>query len=155
MLFSKLPSLFSNRLVSLTLISGAVYVMFSLLSFLWQKNTALIAINQQLMGELNQQKQHVTYLNNEKRLLQQQLLASHKKITDTTLQLQQRAKQLTQLKDDHEQIKTWADTTLPAAIKRMHERPAITGTQQFQDWLSTSEFMSTTGKSAKTQSGSQ
>jgi LysB family phage lysis regulatory protein len=59
-----------------------------------------------------------------------------------TAQLQQlrlaesrRDQQWEQLKRDHQELKDWAGTVLPAAVQRLHQRPAITGAAEYQHWL--------------------
>lgn len=57
--------------------------------------------------------------------LQQQTAAAHD-------QLRQRNQQLEKLKRENQQLREWADTALPADIIRLHQRPAVTGSQAYR-----------------------
>lgn len=50
--------------------------------------------------------------------------------------LLQRSAEWEALKREHDDLKEWAETMLPAAARELHQRPAITGARGYRDWVS-------------------
>lgn len=54
----------------------------------------------------------------------------------TQQRLTLRDQQWEQLKHDNADLKAWAQSVLPAAVRQLHQRPAFTGADAYQQWLS-------------------
>jgi hypothetical protein len=54
--------------------------------------------------------------------------------TITTLDV--RKQQIKELKRENAELREWAAAQLPAAARRLRQRPAITGADAYRDWLS-------------------
>lgn len=48
----------------------------------------------------------------------------------------QRERQIEDLKNEIKELQEWADRPLPAAARRLRDRPAITGADAYRKWLS-------------------
>ena len=51
--------------------------------------------------------------------------------------------------------KAWADAQLPDAIRRLHQRPASSGSAEYRRWLSTRDPVPVTREQPHQQSGDQ
>ncbi|AQZ95465.1 Rz-like lysis system protein LysB [Halopseudomonas phragmitis] len=49
--------------------------------------------------------------------------------------------QIEDLKRENEELRQWADQPLPAAARRLRQRPAITGAADYQAWLSSRDAL--------------
>ncbi|MGI2144457.1 Rz-like lysis system protein LysB [Shewanella frigidimarina] len=56
-----------------------------------------------------------------------------------------------ELKSELSDVKAWADTLLPSAINRLHQRPAISGSAEYRRWLSTRDPLSVAGQQSNQQ----
>jgi LysB family phage lysis regulatory protein len=56
--------------------------------------------------------------------------------TQLRLGLANREQQIEVLKRENSDLRLWASQPLPAAARRLRERPAITGAAAYRDWLS-------------------
>jgi LysB family phage lysis regulatory protein len=56
--------------------------------------------------------------------------------TQLRLGLANREQQIEVLKRENSYLRLWASQPLPAAARRLRERPAITGAAAYRDWLS-------------------
>lgn len=65
--------------------------------------------------------------------------------------LAQRERQIEDLKHEIKELQEWADRPLPAAARRLRERPAITGADAYRKWLSGSGAVHPPGNSADQQ----
>jgi len=61
------------------------------------------------------------------------------------------ARQLTiqELRRENAELRDWADQLLPAAARRLRQRPAITGAADYQHWLSRRDALSTAAGGAE------
>jgi LysB family phage lysis regulatory protein len=50
--------------------------------------------------------------------------------------LSARERQIQELKRENADLRQWAEQPLPAAARRLRQRPAITGAAAYRDWLS-------------------
>ena len=50
------------------------------------------------------------------------------------------------LEQENEQLKMWSNTRLPDPVIRLRQRPALTGSAAYQDWLSARDAMPVTGE---------
>lgn len=50
--------------------------------------------------------------------------------------LANRERTIEELKRENEELRNWADQPLPDAARRLRERPALTGSAAYRDWLS-------------------
>jgi len=84
--------------------------------------TESLMVRMQELDELQQQADtnQQAYLT-----LQQQISATHD-------QLRRRTRQLEKLKRENQPLREWADTALPADIIRLHQRPALTGSEAYR-----------------------
>ena len=64
------------------------------------------------------------------------------KAEQTSALLRQRQRRIEELKRENEDLRHWADTSLPADIIRLRERPALTGGAAYRQWLSASDAVS-------------
>ena len=64
------------------------------------------------------------------------------------LGLADRRRQIEDLKRENEDLKNWADQSLPDAARRLRERPVVTGADAYRDWLSRSGAVHPAGDSA-------
>jgi len=55
---------------------------------------------------------------------------------DLRRELDVRKQQIKELKRENTELREWADAQLPAAARRLRQRPAITGAAAYRDWLS-------------------
>jgi len=85
---------------------------------LTQKNSQLIALN--ILVQTSNREQMKLYAAAE----------------ETSALLQQRQRQIEELTHENETFRRWAAASLPDAVIRLRQRPAITGGQSFRDWLS-------------------
>lgn len=53
------------------------------------------------------------------------------------------------LKDEDSEVRSWADTVLPAGVVRLQQRPAITGAAGYDQYLRTRDALHTTGQPAQ------
>lgn len=60
-----------------------------------------------------------------------------------------------QLKRDYQGLKDWADTVLPAAVERLHQRPELTGAAEYQHWLQQSGGLHSAPEQPADQRGSE
>ncbi|ACO79897.1 Phage P2 LysB-like protein [Azotobacter vinelandii CA] len=51
-------------------------------------------------------------------------------------ELARRRTQIEELKHENQELREWAAQPLPAAARRLRERPALTGADAYRDWLS-------------------
>lgn len=61
--------------------------------------------------------------------------------------LAQRERQIEDLKHEIKELQEWADRPIPAAARRLRERPAITGADAYRKWLSGSGAVHPSGDS--------
>ena len=68
---------------------------------------------------------------------------------------QYRKNKIEELKSELSDVKAWADTLLPDAIRRLHQRPAISGSAEYRRWLSARDPVPVTREQPHQQSGDQ
>lgn len=68
---------------------------------------------------------------------------------------QYRKNKIEELKRELSDVKAWADDVLPDAIRRLHQRPAISGSAEYRRWLSTRDPVPVTREQPHQQSGDQ
>ena len=56
--------------------------------------------------------------------------------TELRTLLAARQRDIEELKRENEDLRRWADQPLPAAARRLRERPALSGADAYRDWLS-------------------
>lgn len=83
-----------------------------------QKNSQLIALN--ILTQTNSREQTRLYAAAE----------------ETRALLQTRQRHIEDLTREHEAYRRWDNTALPAVAVRLRQRPTITGSQSYRDWLS-------------------
>ena len=70
-------------------------------------------------------------------------------------QQHRRDQQWEQLKREHDDLKGWAESVLPAAVGRLHQRPAITGTAGYRHWLQQGGGLHPAAEQSEPQRGSE
>lgn len=59
--------------------------------------------------------------------------------------LSEREQQIKELQRENAELRQWADQPLPAAARRLRQRPTITGAAGYRDWLSGSGALRAAG----------
>lgn len=59
-----------------------------------------------------------------------------------------RQRDIEELKRENQELRDWADQPLPAAARRLRERPALTGADAYRDWLSRRDAVRAAGDGA-------
>lgn len=85
---------------------------------LTQKNSQLIALN--ILTQTNSRAQTQLYAAAEQ----------------NTRLLRDRQRTIEELKRENEEFRRWADASLPDAVIRLRQRPALTGGESYREWLS-------------------
>lgn len=91
---------------------------------------------QQAAQRIERQATTITALNNtlqDERQAQTGLRTTQNQLR---LGLAKREQQIEELKRENSDLRQWAAQPLPAAARRLRERPAITGAAAYRDWLS-------------------
>ena len=83
----------------------------------------------QLTGE----RDHLTATLTEQRAAQAQLQTTQK---DLRREIDIRRRRIQELEDENADLKAWAGQPLPAAARRLRERPVLTGAMAYREWLS-------------------
>lgn len=78
-------------------------------------------------------------------------LALREQLINVNSHLQQRTRQLETLKHENALIQQWADSPLPTDIQRLQQRPAITGSAAYHQWLSASQRLPSASEPAADQ----
>lgn len=140
----------------LRIIIPVLFVLFTSVGIVWQfhqitdleKKTAADAL------QLNQYAATVTLLAENATAQQhnQQQLAVQQ--TRLQQQLHQRQQTIRNLQHENALYKNWADTELPAVVKRLRQRPALTSARDYQQYLSDVNAVPAAGITADTKRGS-
>lgn len=85
------------------------------------------SVIRQLQGSIEQERTAQTGLRNQQAQLQQQLRHRQRTIEDLT--------------HENEELRTWADVSLPDSARRLRQRPAITGAADYYRHLSSSNAL--------------
>lgn len=59
-----------------------------------------------------------------------------------------RQRDIEELTRENQELRNWADQPLPAAARRLRERPALTGADAYRDWLSRRDAVRAAGDGA-------
>lgn len=95
-----------------------------------------LATKVQLLAEKNSQLIGLSILTETNSREQMRLYAAAEQ---TTALLRNRQRRIEELKRENEDLRRWADTSLPADIIRLRARPALTGGAAYRQWLSESD----------------
>lgn len=90
----------------------------------------------QLTGE----RDHLTATLTEQRAAQAQLQTTQ---TDLRREIDVRKRRIQELEDENADLKAWADQPLPAAARRLRQRPILTGATAYREWLSSGNSLPT------------
>ncbi len=88
----------------------------------------------QLTGE----RDHLTATLTEQRAAQAQLQTTQK---DLRREIDVRKRRIQELEDENADLKAWAGQPLPAAARRLRQRPVLTGAAAYREWLSSSNAL--------------
>jgi len=83
----------------------------------------------QLTGE----RDHLADTLTEQRAAQAQLQTTQK---DLRREIDVRRRRIQELEDENADLKAWAGQPLPAAARRLRQRPVLTGATAYREWLS-------------------
>lgn len=64
---------------------------------------------------------------------------------DLRRELDLRRRRLQELEDENRDLKAWAAQPLPAAARRLRQRPTLDGASAYRDWLSAGDALPATG----------
>jgi len=67
---------------------------------------------------------------------------------DLRRELDLRRRRLQELEDENRDLKAWAAQPLPAAARRLRQRPTLDGAGAYRDWLSAGDALPATGHGA-------
>lgn len=70
-------------------------------------------------------------------------------ITTLRTALATRQRDIEELKRENQELRDWADQPLPAAARRLRERPSLTGADAYRDWLSRRDAVRAAGDGAE------
>ncbi|NMY90063.1 phage lysis regulatory protein, LysB family [Pseudomonas oryzihabitans] len=91
----------------------------------------------QLTGE----RDHLTDTLTEQRAAQARLQTTQK---DLRREIDVRRRRIQELEDENADLKAWAGQPLPAAARRLRERPVLTGATAYREWLSSGNALPAT-----------
>ncbi len=122
-----------------TLLAGGVYALLSLAALYWLYSDLLDTRERagQLELAVAQSQQSINAIQKTAKQNQAAQAALQQSLSDASTLAAMQSQQLEQLKHDFADVKAWADTPLPAAVIRLRQRPAITGSAAYRQWLST------------------
>lgn len=115
--------------IALTM-AGVIYQQQERLSKLQQTQGAML----QSLTQTSQSYFDLKQLSAENQQAQAELRTQLASVSSTS---QYRKNKIEELKRELSDVKAWADTLLPDAIHRLHQRPAINGSAEYRRWLST------------------
>lgn len=67
-------------------------------------------------------------------------------MSEISAAMSKRQARIADLERQNAELRRWSDTRLPDAVRRMHQRPAITGSAGFKSWLSSSSAVPAAGE---------
>lgn len=130
--------------IALTM-AGVIYLQQERLSKLQQTQGSMLQSLTQTSQSYFDLKQRSTENQQAQALLRQQLAS----VNSTS---QYRKNKIEELKRELSDVKAWADTLLPASISQLHQRPAISGGEEYRRWLSTRDPLSVASEQSNQQS---
>ena len=130
--------------IALTM-AGVIYLQQERLNKLQQTQGAML----QSLTQTSQSYFDLKQLSAENQQAQAELRTQLASVNSTS---QYRKNKIEELKRELSDVKAWADTVLPDAIRRLHQRPAIGGSAEYRRWLSTRDPLSVAGEQPNHQS---
>lgn len=130
--------------IALTM-AGVIYLQQERLNKLQQTQGAML----QSLTQTSQSYFDLKQLSAENQQAQAELRTQLASVSSTS---QYRKNKIEELKRELNDVKAWADTLLPDAIHRLHQRPAINGSAEYRRWLSTRDPLSVAGEQSHQQS---
>ena len=109
-------------------------------------NETLREDKEELIGIIDYKNNQLIELDELHRNNEQQLINQKKQLHASDLLNRQYKYQLEQLINENEQLRIWSNNDLPDAIKWMHSRPEITGSDDYQGWLSSRNTLLSSSK---------
>ncbi|ABX50073.1 hypothetical protein Sbal195_2907 [Shewanella baltica OS195] len=133
--------------ITLTM-AGVIYLQQERLNKLQQTQGAML----QSLTQTSQSYFDLKQLSAENQQAQVELRTQLASVNSTS---QYRKNKIEELKRELSDVKVWADAQLPDAIRRLHQRPAISGSAEYRRWLSTRDPVPITLEQPNNQSGDQ
>ena|SRR5688572_22252301 len=99
-----------------------------------------------LITQLQQREQLIATLNQQMRQREQAELALREDLNTARHVMQSREQQRQRSLHDDPQTRQWADSSLPADISRLHQRPAFSSASDYLRWLSGGQLMPYSGQ---------
>ena len=130
--------------IALTM-AGVIYQQQERLNKLLQTQGAML----QSLTQTSQSYFDLKQLSAENQQAQAELRTQLASVNSTS---QYRKNKIEELKRELSDVKAWADTLLPDAIRRLHQRPAISGSAEYRRWLSTRDPLPVAGEQPHQQS---
>ncbi|MCS6236211.1 peptidase [Shewanella baltica] len=137
------------------LIAAAIGIALTMAGVIYQQQERLNKLQQtqgamlQSLTQTSQSYFDLKQLSAENQQAQAELRTQLASVNSTS---QYRQNKIEELKRELSDIKAWADTLLPDAIRRLHQRPAISGSAEYRRWLSTRDPLSVAGEQSHQQS---
>ncbi len=91
--------------------------------------------------QLTSERDHLTDTLTEQRAAQARLQTTQK---DLRREIDVRRRRIQELEDENADLKAWAGQPLPAAARRLRERPVLTGATAYREWLSSGNALPAT-----------
>jgi len=140
------------------LLVAAIGIAFTMAGVIYQQQERLSKLQQtqgsmlQSLTQTSQSYFDLKQLSAENQQAQAELRTQLASVKSTS---QYRKNKIEELKRELSDVKAWADTLLPDAICRLHQRPAISGSAEYRRWLSTRDPLSVAGEQPHQQSRDQ
>jgi LysB family phage lysis regulatory protein len=101
---------------------------------------ATLAAERQQQAEQRIERQAITIATLDQALQTERTAQASLRSTQNLLRqgLSDRETQIQELKRENADLRQWAEQPLPAAARRLRQRPALTGAAAYRDWLSRS-----------------
>ena len=88
--------------------------------------------------KLTGERDHLTATLTEQRAAQAQLQTTQ---TDLRREIDVRKRRIQELENENAELRAWAGLPLPAAARRLRQRPVLTGATAYREWLSSGNAM--------------
>lgn len=131
-----LLKLMNNRWISWLLIILTLYFCYRYIHFLNKQSLSLKQTNIELTQLINVKNQSLLKLQQQSHYQQKALIEQKNSLQYTEKQMREYSRHIEKLKHENKQLRIWFDSNLPDDVKRLLERPDITGSSDYRRWLS-------------------
>lgn len=99
-----------------------------------------------LSADIDCRNKVITRLQDERRQLQRAELELRRSLTEAGQSVQRHEQRIQGLLSENQSLRHWANSALPDAVSRLHQRPAFHSTADYLRWLSEGDKLPDTGK---------